>query len=98
MPVSLKFEWDPVKAASNLRKHQVSFDEAVQVFKDPLTLTIFDEQHSDHEERWVTIGSSHYHRLVVVVHTWIEAETGLIHVRLISARLATLREIKQYEG
>lgn len=98
MSVTLKFEWDPVKAASNLRKHQVSFDEAVQVFNDPLTLTIFDEQHSDYEERWVTIGSSRYHRLVVVVHTWTEAETNLIHVRLISARLATFHEIKQYEG
>ena len=93
----MKFEWDRTKAAINLRKHQVSFEDATLVFADSLALTIFDDAHSEFEERWITIGTSHYRRLVVVVHTWVE-DTGVVHVRLISARLATPNEMRQYQG
>ena len=96
--MQLNFEWDPVKAASNLRKHKVSFTEAIEVFRDPLSLTIFDDENSENEERWVTLGQVGGRRLVVVVHTWLEQESNHFRVRVISARLANTLEIKQYEG
>ena len=54
--MELHFEWDPKKAASNLRKHSVSFIEASEVFSDPMAIKLFDIDHSEHEERWVIIG------------------------------------------
>lgn len=95
--MELHFEWDPAKAASNLRKHGVSFGEAANVFSDPLALTLCDHNHDEIEERWITLGQTGGRRLVVVVHTWREGET-LIHVRIISAREATIHELKQYQG
>ena len=68
----LHFEWDAKKAASNLRKHGVSFEEAAEVFRDPLALSLFDENHSQSEERWITLGQAGDRKLVVVVHTWRE--------------------------
>ncbi|MCK9991938.1 MAG: uncharacterized protein Dbin4_00458 [Alphaproteobacteria bacterium] len=94
----LHFEWDTKKAASNLRKHKVSFTEAVEVFRDPLALTIFDEDHSEGEDRWVTLGQIRGRRLVVVINTWHEENSNFIRIRIISARLATAHELKQYEG
>ena len=67
--MQLHFDWDPKKAASNLRKHKVSFVEASGVFCDPLALTVFDEDHGMHEERWITLGQVNGRRLVVVIHT-----------------------------
>lgn len=96
--MQLHFDWDPKKAASNLRKHQVSFAEASEVFRDPLALTVLDEDHSEQEERWVTLGQAKGRRLVVIVHTWREEGSGHIHVRIISAREATAHEVQQYEG
>lgn len=94
----LHFEWDVNKAASNLRKHGVSFEDATEVFRDPLALTLVDENHGQNEERWITLGQAGNRKLVVVVHTWREDSGDLIHVRLISARLATSHETQQYEG
>lgn len=96
--MNLHVEWDPQKAASNLRKHRVSFAEATEVFRDPLALTLFDDDHSEGEERWVTLGQVKNRRLVVVVHTWQEKDSDIIHMRIISAREATAHEAKQYEG
>jgi uncharacterized DUF497 family protein len=90
--MSLQFTWDPQKAATNLRKHKVSFPEAATAFADPLSLTIPDPDHSVGEERFILIGQSERRRLVVVVHV----ERGDL-IRLISARLATRRERKTYE-
>ncbi|MCC7290932.1 MAG: BrnT family toxin [Phycisphaerales bacterium] len=90
--MSLWFEWDPHKAAGNLRKHGVSFKEAVTVFGDDLSLTIEDELHSEFEPRFVTIGSSSTGRALVVVHADRPAS-----IRIISARKATPRERRQYE-
>lgn len=90
--MSLRFEWDPRKAASNLRKHGVSFEEASTVFSDPLSLTIADPDHSDDEERWMILGQSNLLRLLVVAHT----DDGNT-VRIISARLAEPRERRRYE-
>lgn len=96
--MQLHFDWDPKKAASNLRKHKVSFAEAAEVFRDPLALTVLDEDHGEQEERWVTLGQAKGRRLVVVVHTWREEGSDHIHVRIISAREATAHEVQQYEG
>ncbi len=94
----LHFEWDVNKAATNLRKHGVSFENATEVFRDPLALTLVDENHGQNEERWITLGQAGNRKLVVVVHTWREDSGDHVHVRLISARLATSHETQQYEG
>ena len=78
------FEWDPKKAATNLRKHGVSFDEAATVFQDDLSLTGDDPDHSLSEDRQVTFGISSSGRLLVVSH----AERG-DRIRIISARPVT---------
>jgi len=88
----MEFEWDRDKAAQNLEKHQVSFDEAVTVFHDPLAATFDDPDHSAGERRFITIGYSSQNRLIVVAHT----ERGE-SIRIISARLATPQERKRHE-
>ena len=90
--MALLFEWDPQKARRNLAIHGVSFDEASTAFRDPLSVTIDDPQHSAYEERFILIGHSHRNRLLVVVHT----ERG-DRYRIISARPATNRERFRYE-
>ena len=89
----MRFEWDSAKAAANIRKHRVSFDEAVTVFYDPLAATFADPDHSEDENRLVTVGYSARRRLLVVCH----AERGAA-IRLITARRATARERKRHEG
>ncbi len=83
---------DRDKAEANLRKHRVSFDEATTVFLDPLAATFSDPDHSIGERRYVTVGYSSRHRLLVVAH----GERGTI-VRIISARLASAKERKRHE-
>ena len=90
--MGLIFEWDERKATSNRRKHGVGFDEAATAFGDPLSLTIPDPDHSQGEDRFVLIGESFRGRLLVVVHT----ERG-DNLRLISARLASPSERRNYE-
>jgi uncharacterized DUF497 family protein len=90
--MSLKFEWDPRKAASNLSKHGVSFQEALTAFADPLARIFDDEDHSVEEQREIIIGHSAKERLLVVCFT-AQGES----VRIISARKATRRERKEYE-
>ena len=90
-----EFDWDVVKAASNLVSHKVSFEEAMTVFLDPLALSRTDDAHD--EERWVTIGMSRTPRLLLVVHTHIEIDDNLMYIRIISARLPTKREKRHYE-
>jgi uncharacterized DUF497 family protein len=90
--MSLRFTWDPKKAAANLRKHRVGFPEAATAFADPLSITISDPDHSIGEERFILIGQSDRRRLVVVAHV----ERGEL-IRLISARPATRRERATYE-
>ena len=88
----MHFEWDPEKARANLAKHDVSFEEAMRAFLDPLSVTILDPDHTEGEDRFVLIGQSPTGRLLVVVH----ADRGDA-VRLISARRATRRERRTYE-
>jgi hypothetical protein len=88
----LAFEWDKKKAKINTQKHGVAFEEAATVFGDTLSLTIHDPIHSQDEDRFVTLGSSHRDSLLVVVHT----ERGG-NIRIISARPASKRERRMYE-
>ena len=92
------FEWDPYKAKQNLRKHNLSFERAAEVFLDPLAVSIYDEEHSLDEDRWITIGKEHTNLILVVIHTFHEESIDNCRIRLISARKATKKEIKQYEG
>jgi len=83
----MQFEWNPIKARQNLKKHGVSFDEAVTVFYDPLSATFDDPDHSIDEQRCITVGLSSKGRLLVVAHV----ERGE-NTRIISARPATAHE------
>ena len=94
----LEFEWDPAKAASNLRKHAVGFELAATVFLDPFVQSIRDEDHSELEERWITMGRARDGRLLVVSHTDIRMSGAKTPVRLISARPATRSERRQFES
>jgi uncharacterized DUF497 family protein len=91
----IKFEWDPTKAASNLKKHQVSFDEAKSVFYDEFAVQFFDEEHSSNEARFLMLGLSAGARLLIVCHC--ERQDGQV-IRIISARKATRRESAFYQG
>ena len=88
----IQFEWDPAKAKMNLRKHGIAFREAATVLRDPLGITIFDPDHSDEEDRFITFGFSAAGRLLMVAHT----ERGE-RIRIISARRLTRAEREAYE-
>lgn len=92
------FEWDAAKAAGNRRKHGVSFDLAATVFRDPLMISIPDEEHSETEERWITMGQAENSKLLLVVHTYLEISANAANVRIISARPTTKQEQCQYEA
>ena len=93
----MRFEWDPKKSDTNAKKHGVSFEEARQVFNDPLHLSIMDERFNYFEERWVTLGQTSDRQILVVVNLFFD-EDGEEVIRIISAREATKNERKQYEG
>lgn len=84
-------EWDAAKARVNLKKHGVDFADAVSALEDDFALTIRDP-YSENEERWITLGTDAFGRLLVVIYTWRGER-----VRLISARLATSQEKERYE-
>ena len=88
----MEFEWDPVKEVSNITKHGLSFSDAATVFHDPLAVTYFDPDHSDEEDRFITIGTALDGQLVILSHTDRDEK-----IRIISARLTTRREKKLYE-
>lgn len=92
------FDWDSNKARTNLAKHRISFRLATSVFRDPLALTISDDEHSKHEERWITMGRAENGQTLVVVHTSQWLDTTEIKVRIISARKADRDEIRDYEN
>lgn len=91
------FDWDPIKARSNLADHKVSFQLATTVFRDPLAITVYDEGHSEDEERWATLGQAGNGQYLVVIHTFRQTNPNDANIRLISAREATRREIRDYE-
>jgi uncharacterized DUF497 family protein len=88
----MKFEWDARKAAANLAKHGISFEEATTVFSDPLYVDFYDPRHSQAEHRYIIIGESKEGRILILSYTE-QNET----IRLISARRLTRREQTDYE-
>jgi uncharacterized DUF497 family protein len=88
----MRFSWDAKKAAANLKKHGISFEEASTVFRDALSATGSDPDHSVEERRFVTFGNSSQNRLLVVAHA--EEDD---HIRIISARPVTRQEREIYE-
>ena len=94
--LNLNFSWDPEKAKSNIFKHKVAFDTASSIFKDPNAISVFDESHSESEERWITIGLSTLGSLVVLVHSYDIIDENNINIRVISARKATKNEKHKY--
>jgi uncharacterized protein len=91
----MNFEWDSSKASVNLKKHQVSFDEAKTIFYDEFALQFFDDEHSAQEDRFLMLGMSSSARLLLVCHC--ERDQGE-SIRIISARKATKRESAFYQG
>lgn len=88
----MKFQWNPQKARLNLRKHNVSFEEATTAFRDPLSVTAPDLSHSSDEYRFVTFGVSSKGRLLTISHTELADS-----IRIITARRSTKRERELYE-
>jgi len=95
--INYRFEWDFNKAKTNLTKHKISFEDATSVFKDERAISLFDEKHSDSEERWITIGMDSVTRTLVVIHTFISIDKENTNIRIISARKATKKEQQIYK-
>lgn len=91
----IKFEWDEHKAAANLKKHQISFEEAKSIFFDDFGVQFFDGENSSDEERFLLLGMSSEAKLLIVCHC--EREQAAV-IRIISARKATKRESAFYRG
>ncbi|MBR0988654.1 BrnT family toxin [Bradyrhizobium liaoningense] len=96
--MQFEFDWDPVKAESNRRKHRVAFEAAMGVFADPLALSLIDKESGEGEERWVTMGRNPAGNMLLVVHTYVELSEERATIRIISARHPTRREIESYEN
>lgn len=93
-----EFEWDPTKAKANRRKHGVAFEEATTVFLDPRALSVYDTEHSDAEDRWLTLGLATTGRLLVVCHTFRDVSRRRVAIRIFSSRKATRKEVRSYGG
>ena len=91
----MKFEWDQHKADANVKKHNVSFENAATAFSDQHSLSLYDEKHSELEDRWITLGKAKNGDIVTIVHTYRKIES-IETIRIISARKATKNEIQQY--
>lgn len=96
MAIDYFFGWDPRKEQENRDKHAVTFDEAATVFRDSKAISIFDPDHSETEDRWITMGISEKGRLLIVIHTFREEREAAVTIRMISSRKATKHEIKTY--
>ena len=90
------FDWDPSKERANIRKHGISFRQAANIFRDPNQFTLYDHEHSENEDRWITIGMDSAGVLRIVVHTFEQIEEDVWRVRMISARKANRAEEQQY--
>jgi len=92
-----QFEWDASKAQRNARDHKVTFEEAAEVFADANALSLFDTEHSNGEDRWITLGIDQAGRLLVVCHTFQELSETRARVRIFSARRTTKGERRSYQ-
>lgn len=93
----LLFEWNANKARENFRKHNITFEEAKTVFNDPMMATYPDKEHSQTEERFISIGMSVKDKILLVVHTEQKETEEFLLIRIISSRRATKLERKAYE-
>ena len=91
----IEFVWDPAKAKRNLKNQGVSFEEAKSVFFDDYARRFYDELHSENNDRFLMLGLSNASRILLVCHCELEASDT---IRIISARRATAKERKLYEG
>ena len=89
----MNYEWNLIKERLNIAKHGIDFEEAKSVFADEFALVLFDEDHSNDEERFLILGMSQKERILLVVHYYRENDT----IRIISSRKATKNETKQYK-
>ena len=94
--MNYNFEWDPIKARENRNKHNVDFDEAATIFRDSNAISIFDPDHSETEERWITMGISLKGRLLIVNHTFQKESGEGVTIRIFSSRKATKKETQKY--
>ena len=91
----IKFDWDPAKAKRNLKSHGVSFEEAKSAFYDDFARQFYDEMHSEEEDRFLLLGMSNKSRILLICHCELDSKDV---IRIISARKATTKERKLYEG
>ena len=91
------FDWSPSKERQNIRKHGINFRRASTIFRDPFQLSIYDEEHSNDEDRWITMGIDNSGVVQVVIHTFEQIDDFSCNIRIISARKATNKETKQYQ-
>jgi uncharacterized DUF497 family protein len=91
-----RFEWDPDKAEKNAKDHGVTFEQAATVLLDARLLSQIDDEHSDEEERWVSLGVDKSMRLLIVCHTYRKITERSASIRIFSARKATRHESKDY--
>ena len=79
-----QFDWDPLKEQANTRRHRISFRQAATAFRDPNQLSTYDEEHSEDNDRWITIGLDETGTLRVVIHTFEQVKEDLCRIRMIS--------------
>jgi len=94
----MHFEWDEDKNRENNKRHDISFEEAREVFDDPFHISIMDRRFDYFEERWITVGSSKSKRVIVIGHLYFLKEDGEEVIRIITARKAAKKEREQYEN
>lgn len=97
LPFHHDIEWDPAKARHNLRKHGVSFERAASVFLDPRAMSMYDDAHSEQEDRWMTLGIDANGALLVVCHMYHVLGPSTARARIVSARNASRRETDFYK-
>jgi uncharacterized DUF497 family protein len=90
------FSWDFKKARANILKHKVTFEDASSIFSDKNILSIFDIEHSQDEERWISLGQNYMGNLLVVIHTYNIRKDSNVDIRIISARKPTKKENQNY--
>jgi uncharacterized DUF497 family protein len=93
----MKIEWDEKKNKDNIKKHGVSFEEAEELFDDPLCISILDKRFDYSEERWISLGSTVKGRIIVMGYAYYLTENSEERIRIIMARKAARKEREQYE-
>lgn len=95
--MDIKFDWDKKKNAANQKKHGISFEEATEVFEDPLHISVMDRRFDYFDERWITLGATKKGTVIVLGHLYYFSESDEETIRIITARKATKKERENYE-